>query len=110
MNTITLYNLIITVCVTITTVSAAIAVIVKVIQLLKRPEKSQNERLSALESRMENVEKHLDNDNRRLNDIEECMKKLMKSNLAILRYLVDSENKEELTKQIKDISDYLVER
>ena len=97
-------------CIGITTVAGAVVVIIKAIQALKKPEKTQNERIEVLEAKVERIEQLLDNDNRRLNALEEGVKRLLKSNLAISQHLLDGNHTEELTKSADSIKDYLFER
>ena len=57
-------------CVAITTIAGAVAVIVKAFQIIKKPERTQDERLEVLEKKVDRFEQLFDNDNKRLIELE----------------------------------------
>lgn len=56
------------------------------------------------------VDKKLDNDNKRLNDNEKCNKVMMQSQLAILNHLITGDGNPKLIEASDKINDYLVNR
>ena len=105
-----LIQLILGICGAIVSISAAITIIIRVIQKAKEPEHNQDERISALEKKMDKVERLLDNDNKRLKSQEEAIKILMRSNLAMMRHLIDGNHTEDLEKAMEEVHDYLLAR
>ena len=99
-------QLIMWICGAIISIATAATIIIKIIQKMKKPEQDQNERITTLENRMSKVEQHLDNDNQRLNESEKSMKLLMRSNLAIMKHLVNGGDIDTLTKTMNDIQEY----
>lgn len=98
------------VCGTITVVSAAVTVIVKLIQKAKAPEKSQNERIGALEERMKKVDELFDNDNKRLKALEEGNRITQEALLALLGHARDGNNTQQIVKAENDLKQYLINR
>lgn len=96
------------ICGTITAVSAAVTVIIKMVTKAKAPERRQNERIEALEKKMEKVNELLDNDNKRLRALEEGNKMTMEALLALLGHAKDGNNVQQVEKVEKDLSEYLI--
>lgn len=105
-----LYQMIITFCVTITTISAAIAVIVRAYSVLKKPEKTQNERIEALEKKVERYEQLFDNDNRRLIELEKGNRVMQQSMLALLSHALNGNDVDSLKKAKENLENYLISR
>lgn len=102
------FELILWVCGAIVSVSAAVAVISKVIQKVKAPEKSQNERIEKLEKTVEVINKHLDNDNKRLQKLEEGNRVTQQAILALLSHALNGNDMDSLQKAKTRLEDYLI--
>ena len=98
------------VCGTITAVSAAVTVIVKVIQKSRQPEKTQNERIDKLEKKMEKVDAMFDNDNKRLKALEEGNRITQEALLALLGHAKDGNNTAQIIEAENDLKQYLINR
>lgn len=97
-------------CVGITTVATAVTVIVKVIQKMRQPEKSQNERLDELEKEVKHFKDLFDNDNKRLNELEEGNRVTQQALLALLSHSINGNDTDKLTKARDDLQAYLISR
>lgn len=104
------FELILWVCGAIVSVSAAITVIIKVVQKAKAPEKTQNERIDSLEKWREKVDTMFDNDNKRLKALEEGNRITQEALLALLGHAKDGNNKEQIAKAEEDLQKYLIHR
>lgn len=104
------FEVILWVCGAIVSVSAAITIIVKVIQKLKAPEKSQNERISSLEKKMERVDQLFDNDNQRLKALEEGTIITQQAILALLSHAINGNDVNSLRDAKNDLEKYLTRR
>ena len=113
MNTVTfspseVYQIIMAICVTITTVSAAVAVIVKAYQLLKKPEHTQDERITILENEVETLKQFLDNDNKRLKTLEEGNRVTQQAILALLSHALNGNDVDSLKDAKIKLENYLI--
>lgn len=104
------FELILWVCGAIVSVSAAITIIVKVVQKMKAPEKSQNERIAKLEKKMERVDQLFDNDNQRLKALEEGNIITQQSILALLSHAINGNDVDSLKDAKTDLEKYLTRR
>lgn len=104
------FEVILWVCGAIVSVSAAITIIVKVIQKLKAPEKSQNERISTLEKKMEKYDQLFDNDNKRLKELEEGNIITQQAILALLSHAINGNDIDGLKDAKNDLEKYLTRR
>lgn len=94
-----LFQLFLAICGAIITVGGAWAVILKI----KTPEKVREEMLKK-HSEM------LDNDNKRLKELEESNKILMQSMLALMAHELDGNHADQLRKAKNDLEEYLIRR
>lgn len=101
-------ELILWVCGSIVSVSAAVAVIIKVIQKAKAPEKTQNERIEKLEKKVEKFEQLFDNDNKRLQKLEEGNRVTQQAILALLSHALNGNDVDSLQKAKAKLEDYLI--
>lgn len=101
-------ELILWVCGSIVSVSAAVAVIIKVIQKAKAPEKTQNERIEKLEKKVERFEQLFDNDNKRLQKLEEGNRVTQQAILALLSHALNGNDVDSLQKAKAKLEDYLI--
>ena len=100
-------ELVLWVCGAIVSVSAAIAVIVKVIQRAKAPEKTQNERIEKLEKEMEKYKQFFENDNRRLKKLEDGNIVTQQALLALLSHALNGNDIDSLKKAKEHLENYL---
>lgn len=104
-------SIILAVCGGIVTLSAAIAVIVKVIDKVKAPENVQNDRISKIEQRLNEFEEYLDRDKKRLDNLEFGNEATNEALLALLNNAINpSESKDELKAAKKKLEKYLISR
>ena len=102
------FELILWVCGAIVSVSAAVAVIIKVVQKAKAPEKTQNERIERLEKKMEKVDQLFDSDNKRLQKLEEGNRVTQQAILALLSHALNGNDVDSLQKAKAKLEDYLI--
>lgn len=101
---------IIEICGGFTVVCVAITWMVKAFKGIKKPETTQNDRLTKLEVRMDSVEGFLTNDNRRLNTIERGNRVTQEALLALLSHAIDGNNIDDLKSARKSLQTYLMDR
>ena len=105
-----LIGIFLAVCGGITATAAAINVIANAISKAKSPNRLQNERLDRHEEWLKRHDSMLDNDNRRLNELERSSNLTMKALLALLKHGIDGNDVEGMKKVKDEIEDYLIER
>lgn len=98
------------VCSAIVTFSSAATVIITLFKNLNKPEKTQNERLKAIEQRLEKFERRFYNDNVRLNAMEHGNKVTQEAILALLEHSIDGNNIEQLKMAKHNLHNYLLDR
>jgi ATP/ADP translocase len=91
------------VCVIITTLGGAGAIIVSIIKWWRQPDKTRDEMLKE-------HEKKLDNDHKRLMELEESNKIMMQSMLALMSHAIDGNHIEDLRQARDDLQKYLIRR
>ena len=104
-------QLFLSMCATIVAVSAAVTVIIKVIQKAKQPEMTQNERIDALEKKVERFEQFFDNDNKRLIELEKGNRVTQQALLALLSHAIhgnDTDSLNSLTKAFNKLQSHLI--
>lgn len=102
------YTFIMFVCGAIVSLSAAITVVVKVIQKAKEPEQSQNERITILEGEVTELKKFLDNDNKRLKTLEEGNRVTQQAILALLSHALNGNDIDGLKRAKTKLENYLI--
>lgn len=116
-----LWNFILAVCGGIVAISAAFAVIIKVIDHFKTPDKLQNQRIEILETevtdiklRLKEGDKHFEAQDRWMKDFEDGMKKreklMIESLQCLISHAIDGNNLDELKSQKHSIDKYLLEK
>lgn len=112
-----LIALILGLCTSIVTISAAIGVIIKVVDKAKAPEKEQNNRLDLIEKRLEDIDKtiatfreYFTNDDNRFKAIEKSNKITQTALLALLKFSLNGNDKESLREAEKSLEEYLVNK
>lgn len=101
----------------IVTVGAVITLIFKLVNRVKAPEIKQNERISALETRLKAVEEknkefsqYFINDDRRFKAIERSNKITQSALLALLKHSINGNDTESLKKAEKSLEEFLIEK
>lgn len=97
-------------CAAIVTISAAVTVIIKVIQKAKQPNQCQNDRIEALEKRVKEFENYFNKDNRRLEELEEGNRVTQQAILALLSHSINGNDTDKLTKARDDLQNYLISK
>lgn len=105
-----LINLFLGACGIITATAGAFAVIYSIVQKAKTPNKMQNERLDKHEEWLKKHDAMLDNDNKRLNNLEKSGTITMKALLALLRHGIDGNDVESMKKVKSELEQYLIDR
>lgn len=98
------------ICAAIVSISAATTVIIKLVQHAKAPDKKQNERLDELERKVKHFDSLFDNDNKRLNELEEGNRVTQQALLALLSHSINGNDINKLTKARDDLQTYLIEK
>lgn len=98
-----LWQMFLAMCGSVATIAGAGAIIYKIYKSAKRPDTERDEAL-ARHQRM------LDNDNKRLKELEESNKIIMQSMLAIMSHEIDGNHVEDLKQARDDLQKYLIRR
>ena len=112
-----LIALIIGICGSIVTISAAIGVIIKALEKARAPEAEQNnrlddheKRLNALDEVIEKFKQYFDNDDKRFAAIEKSNKITQSALLALLKHSLNGNDTESLKAAEKSIEEYLIDK
>ena len=97
-------------CAAVTATAGAVGVIVTLINKAKTPNRMQNERLDKHEEWLKKHDAMLDNDNKRLNNLEKSGTITMKALLALLRHGIDGNDIESMKKVKSELEQYLIDR
>lgn len=97
-------------CTGIITIGGAGAIIIGIIKWARKPDDTRDETLKKHGELLENDNKRLKALEEGLNEMQESNKVLMKSNLAIMRHLLDGNHKEELQKSMDNLQEYILNR
>lgn len=84
--------------------------IVSVVKIAKKPNDEQNERLDALEKRVENVEQRLDIGNSKFENIADSNRVSHKALLALLAHGIDGNNIEQLKEAKEELQNHLINK
>jgi len=95
-------------CGSIVAISAAVTVIVRVVQKAKEPEQTQNDRITALEKKVDKFEQLFDNDNKRLIELEKGNRVTQQALLALLSHAINGNNDAELKEAKAKLENYLI--
>lgn len=98
-----LWQMFIAMCGSFATVAGAVAIIYNIHQKAKQPDTERDEALSK-------HQEMLDNDNKRLKELEESNKIIMQSMLAIMSHEIDGNHVEDLKQARDDLQKYLIRR
>lgn len=102
-----LFNIFLAFCGAIAAIGAATAVIARWVAKARAPEGIQNARIEAMEKRIFDIERMLDNDNKRLTSTEEGMRCIIKGMVAVLNGSIHGNNKDQMEKALLELNDYL---
>lgn len=112
-----LLALILAICGAIVTISAAIGVITKAIDRAKAPEKQQDERLSAIERRLDENDKTVEkfkeffaNDDSRFKAINKSNKVIQTALLALLKHSLNGNDTDSLKEAEKSLEEFLIDK
>ena len=116
-----LWNIILAVCGGIVAISAAFAVVIKVIDHFKAPDKVQDDRISTLETEVKDIkerlkegDRHFDNTDKWMKEFEASIKKrdqvVIESLQALTAHALDQNSLTELHEAKKSLDAYLRER
>jgi len=98
------------VCGAIISISSATAIIIKLVQKAKQPERNQDKRIEELERLVKRHEQLFNNDNTRLNELEEGNRVTQQALLALLSHSINGNDTDKLTKARDDLQQYLILR
>ena len=98
-----LWQIFLAMCGSLITIAGAGAIIIGLINKAKKPDTERDE---ALKRHSE----LLDNDNRRLKELEESNNIIMQSMLAIMSHAIDGNHTEDLKQARDDLQKYLIKR
>lgn len=98
------------ICTAITTISAAVTVIVSWVNKAKEPNARQNLRLDQLETKIEKISMYLDNDNVRIKAIEEGNKVTQKALLALMSHALNGNDLDKLEEAKNSLEQYLINK
>lgn len=105
-----LVTIILGICGGIVTVSAAITVLIKTVQKLKEPEKTQDARILALEEQVKKFNKFFDNDNKRLVELERGNTVTQQAILALLSHALNGNDEDSLKNAKSNLEQYLLNK
>ena len=110
-------TMMLSVCGALVSISAAIAVVVKFNNFLKKPNKDQDARIDKLEGRLKTVEgrcdtfdKQLEGVKKRLNSLDESINMLLRAEFAQLGHNLNGDNVEQMQRAFDDIQEFLFKR
>lgn len=112
-----LYTMIIAICGSIVTVSAAVTVIIKLITKAKEPEIAQNERLTKCETDINEIyrkfmdyDRYLKHDKVRLNRLEDGNEIVSEALLGLLSHAINGNDIQALTTARDKLNAYLIKK
>lgn len=101
----------------IVTIGAVTTLIFKLVNRVKAPEVKQNERISALETRLKSIEdqnklftQYFINDDKRFKEIEKSNKAILATLRALLKHAINGNDKDALKKAEADLDIFLIEK
>ena len=116
-----IWNIILAICGGIVAISAAFAVVIKIIDHFKAPDRAQNARIESLETDVKDIKERLKEGNRHFDDHDEQIKQ-MEANLkkrdkvmieslqTLIEHAIDGNNIDAMREQKHKIDQYLLER
>ena len=112
-----LISVVLGICAAIVTISAAVGVLVKVIDKAKAPEDEQNKRLDNIDHRLDDIDKtilkfreYFTNDDNRFKAIEKSNKITQTALLALLKHSINGSETEALKDAERSLEEYLIDK
>lgn len=90
--------------------SNAAKAIAAALQAAKAPNAAQNERIKALEDRMDEVDRKLSDDKQQLDEIHEGLRASYQAQLALLDHGIDGNNIKQMQDAKKVLQQHLIDR
>ena len=92
------------------TIAAAVGYIIKAAKAAKAPSDKQNARLAALEAEVQTIKAKLENDNDRLESLDEGNRVTQRAILALLDHGIDGNNIEQMQHAKEALQNHLINR
>lgn len=92
--------------ITLGQISLALGFLVGLVAIIKQSLKP----LTDFSKRIDDIEKHQDNDNKRLKRLETTTEQTLLTVYALLNHSIDNNHSDELEKRKKELEEYLVKR
>lgn len=107
-----LVGVILAVCGAIVTISAAVTIILKIIEKAKEPEKAQNARIETLERKFASMHSELESfklrNKNEIDNLEEGNKVTQRAILALLSHSIDGNNEKQMIDARDELNEYLL--
>lgn len=97
-------------CGAVCTIAAAIAVFYKAVAKAQEPEHVQNQRLDALEKKVDKFAEFFDRDKRRLDSLDEGNRVTQQALLALMSHAINGNDIDRLSRARDDLESYLVSK
>lgn len=94
-------------CVIITMLGGAGAIIISVINWFRKPDITRDEKLKRHDELLDNDNKRLKNLEERQAEMEKSQRLLLKGMEALMRHAIDGNNKDQLQKESDNLHDYI---
>lgn len=104
------FKAVLIICGAIMTIGGATVYIIKIIQKIKQPEETQNQKITNLENRVTVLEGYSKSDNDRIKVMEEGMKVTQQALLAIMSHEINGNDIDKLKQAKDDLEEYLIKR
>lgn len=104
------FKAVLIICGAIMTIGGATVYIIKIIQKIKQPEETQNQKITNLENRVTVLEGYSKSVNDRIKVMEEGMKVTQQALLAIMSYEINGNDIDKLKQAKDDLEEYLIKR
>ena len=104
------FKAVLIICGAIMTIGGATVYIIKIIQKIKQPEETQNQKITNLENRVTVLEGYSKSVNDRIKVMEEVMKVTQQALLAIMSYEINGNDIDKLKQAKDDLEEYLIKR
>lgn len=102
-------NSVVTICSAFTVVCVAAGWVIKIVAGIRKPEKNQNDRLAAIEGKIESFETYFARDKQRINSLERGNRVTQEAILALLSHSIDGNNTTALEKARDHLQTYLLD-
>ena len=95
-------------CGMISTIGGAVEKVARARKAIKAPEQRQDDEISGIKTRLDKIERKLENDKREIADSKECNHVLTKGMLALLEHGINGNNIDQMKDAKKDVNTYLI--